>query len=72
MSIVYILYVKLLKGILEIIIKNLSSIIISSAIIIAALIYAYFNPYQSCLRTFGSIGSTLNSQVASICSGSGK
>ena len=38
------------KCMLAIIQKHLSAVIIASAIIIASIIYAYFNPYQSCKR----------------------
>jgi hypothetical protein len=39
-----------LKCMLAIIQKHLSAVIIASAIIIASIIFAYFNPYQSCKR----------------------
>ena len=38
------------KCMLAIIQKHLSAVIIASAIIIASIIYANFNPYQSCKR----------------------
>ncbi len=38
------------KCMLAIIQKHLSAVIIASAIIIASIIFAYFNPYQSCKR----------------------
>ena len=41
---------KFLKCMLAIIQKHLSAVIIASAIIIASIIFAYFNPYQSCKR----------------------
>ena len=58
---------KFSKCIIAVIGKHLSSLIIVTAIIIAALIYAYFNPYQSCKRAFYNSTST---EVATICSGS--
>ena len=49
--------------------KNLNGIVIAIAIVIAAILYAYFNPYQSCKRDL------LETQgvfwTAKICSGSG-
>jgi hypothetical protein len=39
-----------LKCVSAIIQKHLSAVIIASAIIIASIIFAYFNPYQSCKR----------------------
>ena len=41
---------KYLKCALLIIEKHLGSILIAAAILAAALIYAYYNPYQSCKR----------------------
>jgi len=58
---------KFSKCIIAVIGKHLSSLIIVTAIIIAALIYAYFNPYQSCKRAFYN---STSSEVAAICVGS--
>ena len=58
---------RFLKCVFALIEKNFGSIIIAIAIIIAALIYAYFNPYQSCLRDSGFYGK----DAFAICSGSG-
>jgi len=44
---------KILKCILDIILKNLGSIIIATSILIAALIYVNFNPYEVCKRDLG-------------------
>ena len=55
---------------LAIIEKHLGSILIAAAIIIAATIYAYFNPYQSCKRDFYDRNGNDN-EVASHCAGSG-
>ena len=49
--------------------KNFGSFLIATAIIIAAIIYAYFNPYQSCKRDLAN--KYYPSVVAHICSGSG-
>ena len=49
--------------------KNIGSFLIATAIIIAAIIYAYFNPYQSCKRDLAN--KYYPSVVAHICSGSG-
>ena len=46
---------KFLKCMLAIIQKHLSAVIIASAIIIASIIYAYFNPYQSCKRDIKNV-----------------
>ena len=54
--------------------KHLSAIIIGITIIIAASIYAYYNPYQSCKRDIIVKASDLDSawlELASICAGSG-
>jgi len=54
--------------------KHLSAIIIGITIIIAASIYAYYNPYQSCKRDIIIKASDLDSawlELASICAGSG-
>ena len=59
---------KFLKCVLAIIEKNFGSIIIGIAIIVAALIYAYSNPYQSCKRDLVMH----RSEAAIICSGSTK
>tara|TARA_B100001123_G_scaffold339178_1_gene384091 strand:+ start:398 stop:589 length:192 start_codon:yes stop_codon:yes gene_type:complete len=59
---------KFLKCVFAIIEKNFGSIIIAIAIIVAALIYAYSNPYQSCKRDLGMHPS----QAAIVCSGSTK
>ncbi|MDA7838627.1 hypothetical protein N9A15_05490 [Candidatus Pelagibacter sp.] len=60
--------------------KNIGLILIAFSIVIAALIYAYFNPYQSCKRDLGynkfqklfakSIIKENNKKTAFICSGS--
>ena len=55
-----------LKCVFAIIEKNFGSIIIAIAIIIAALIYSYFNPYQICKRDLGRT----DNLAAYICSGS--
>ena len=55
---------KFFKCILAIIEKHLGSILI------AATIYAYFNPYQSCKRDFYDRNGNDN-EVASRCAGSG-
>ena len=59
---------KFLKCVFAIIEKNFGSIIIAIAIIVAALIYAYSNPYQSCKRDL----EMYPSQAAIVCSGSTK
>ena len=54
--------------------KHLSAIIIGISIIIAASIYTYFNPYQSCKRDVIVKASDLDSawlELASICAGYG-
>ena len=54
--------------------KHLSAIIIGISIIIAASIYTYFNPYQSCKRDVIVKASDLDSawlELGSICAGSG-
>ena len=54
--------------------KHLSAIIIGISIIIAASIYTYYNPYQSCKRDIIVKSSDLDSawlDLASICAGSG-
>jgi len=57
---------KLIRYIFTIIEKNLGSLIIAPAIIIAAYIYMEFNPYESCKRDL-----SYNINAAIICSGSG-
>ena len=57
---------KFLKCVFAIIEKNFGSIIIAIAIIVASLIYAHYNPYESCKRDGGYRGT----QAAIICSGS--
>ena len=59
---------KFFKCALVIIEKHLGSILIAAAIIIAATIYAYFNPYQACKRDFYDRD---DKEVASRCAGSG-
>ena len=59
---------KFFKCMLAITEKHLGSILIAAAIIIAATIYAYFNPYQACKRDF--YDGDYN-EVASRCAGSG-
>ena len=59
---------KFLKCVFVIIEKHIGSLLIATAIIVAAIIYAYFNPYQSCKR---DLASEYNPRVvAHICSGS--
>ena len=70
----------ILKCISDIAFKNIGLILIAFSIVIAALIYAYFNPYQSCKRDLGynkfqklfakSIIQENNKKSAFICSGS--
>ena len=57
---------KFLNCVFAILEKNLGSIIIAIAIIIAALIYANFNPYQICKRDLGRPANV----AAYMCSGS--
>ena len=57
---------KFLKCILAIIEKNFGSVVIAIAIIIAAIIYAYFNPYQSCKRDLSGWDTD---NPARVCSG---
>ena len=59
---------KFLKCVFAIIEKHFGSILIATAIIVAAIIYAYFNPYQSCKRDLA--GSYNYNYAAEICSGS--
>ena len=59
---------KFFKCMLAITEKHLGSILIAAAIIIAAIIYAYFNPYQACKRDFYDRD---DNEVASRCAGSG-
>jgi len=61
---------KLIKCVLTIIEKNLGSIIIAIAVIGAAILYAYFNPYQSCKRDILYGSSLTDYEAALICSGS--
>ena len=70
----------ILRCISDIVFKNIGLILIAFSIVIAALIYAYFNPYQSCKRDLGynkfqklfskSIIQENNKKSAFICSGS--
>ena len=60
---------KFLKCVFVIIEKHIGSLLIATAIIVAAIIYAYFNPYQSCKRDLAN--KYYPSVVAHICSGSG-
>ena len=70
----------ILRCISDIAFKNIGLILIALSIVIAALIYAYFNPYQSCKRDLGynkfqklfakSIIQENNKKTAFICSGS--
>ena len=65
---------KVIICILKIIEKHLSEIIIGISIIIAASIYAYYNPYQSYKRDIIVKASDTDSawlELASICTGSG-
>ena len=57
---------KLLNCVFVIVEKHFGSRIIEIAIIVAALIYAYFNPYQVCKRDSGRPDNV----AAYICSGS--
>jgi len=69
----------ILRCISEIALKNIGLILIAFSILIAALIYAYFNPYQSCKRDLGynkfqklmsqSINEENNRKSAFVCSG---
>ena len=59
---------KFFKCMLAITEKHLGSILIAAAIIIAATVYAYFNPYHACKRDFHD---TDDNEVASRCAGSG-
>ena len=70
----------ILKCISDIAFKNIGLILIAFSIVIAALIYAYFNPYQSCKRDLGynkfqklfskSTIQEYSKKTAFICSGS--
>ena len=70
----------ILRCISDITVKNIGLILIAFSIVIAALIYAYFNPYQSCKRDLGynkfqklfskSIIQEYSKKTAFICSGS--
>ena len=66
---------KFLKCVFVIFEKHFGSILISIAIIAAAMIYAYYNPYQSCKRDILSMNNPLLTNntiyIARICSGSG-
>ena len=55
-----------LKCMLAIIQKHLSAVIIASVIIIASIIFAYFNPYQSCKRDIKKAYPDINKQVLSM------
>ena len=57
---------KFLKCVFVIFEKHFGSILISIAIIAAAMIYAYYNPYQSCKRD----GTYWGEKASIICSGS--
>ena len=57
---------KFLNCVFAILEKNLGSIIIAIAIIAAASIYAYYNPYQSCKRDLNRGNDVA---TAYICSG---
>ena len=59
---------KFLKCVFVIIEKHIGSLLIATAIIVAAIIYAYFNPYQSCKRDLAA--KYYPGVVAHICSGS--
>jgi hypothetical protein len=56
---------KFLKCIFVIIEKHFGSVLIAQAIIAAAIIYVYFNPYESCKRDIFD-----NYWAPRICSGS--
>ena len=57
---------KFLKCVFAIIEKHFGSFLIATAIIVGAIIYAYFNPYQSCKRDLGVKFHPIS--VAEICS----
>ena len=59
---------KFIKCVIAVIEKNFGSILIAIAIIAAAMIYAYYNPYKSCKRDL--IGRYNDSGAAVVCSGS--
>ncbi len=59
---------KFLKCVFAIIEKHFGSFLIAVAIIVVAISYAYFNPYQSCKR---DLGESLY-RTAIICSGAGR
>ena len=59
---------KFLKCVFEIFLKNLGSILIATSIIIAALIYANFNPYTVCMEDLSSRYSLTTSAI--YCAGS--
>ena len=60
---------KILKCIIAVLEKHFASIIIAIAIIAAAIIYAYYNPYQSCKRDLDMF--LIGEKIPRICSGSG-
>ena len=61
---------KFIKCIFAIIEKNLGSILIASSIVIAAVIYANFNPYENCKRDIRYYVNDIIT-IARVCSGSG-
>ena len=66
---------KFLKCAFAILEKHFGSILIAIAIITAAMIYAYYNPYEKCKRDILSMNNPLLTNntiyIARICSGSG-
>ena len=59
---------KFLKCVFEIFLKNLGSILIATSIIIAAIIYANFNPYSVCMKDLSSRYELTSSAI--FCAGS--
>ncbi len=62
---------KFIKCVFAIIEKNLGSILIASSIVIAAVIYANFNPYENCKRDIRYYVNNDAITIARVCSGSG-
>ena len=62
---------KFIKCVFVIIEKNLGSILIASSIVIAAVIYANFNPYENCKRDISYYVNNDAITIARVCSGSG-
>ncbi|MDC0615974.1 hypothetical protein OAO77_01210 [Candidatus Pelagibacter sp.] len=59
---------KFLKCVFEIFLKNLGSLPIATSIIIAALIYANFNPYSFCMKDLSNSYGLTTSAI--YCAGS--